>query len=122
MTTLAQLAHIGADQVVVADSTMPAYIDLGNVTDTAELTNLFDSLIANHAHLVTNAANEAVSDTGLLLTASQGADASLTGFIEGKAAALSAIGISNVYVAGAQDSDDLLLGTEQQPYHKLFAG
>jgi len=125
MTTLAQLAHIGADQVVVADSTMPAYIDLGNVTDTAELTNLFDSLIANQAHLVTNAANEAVSDTGLLLTASQGADLSLTGFIEGKAAALSAVGISNVYVAGAQDSNDLILGmgTEEQHYHKLgFAG
>jgi long-subunit acyl-CoA synthetase (AMP-forming) len=63
MTTLAQLAHIGADQVVVADSTMPAYIDLGNVTETAELTNLFDSLIANQAHLVTNAANEAVSNS-----------------------------------------------------------
>ena len=121
MTTLAQLAHIGADQVEVKGNV--AYIDLGNVTDTAELTSLFDSLIAKQAHLVTNAANEAVSDTGLLLTASQGADASLTGFIEGKAAALSAVGISNVYVAGAQDSDDLLLGTEQQPYHKLgFAG
>ena len=118
MTTLAQLVHIGADQVIVADSTMPAFIDLGNVSDAAELTSLFDSLASSQANLVTNAANVAVSETNLLLTTEQGNDANLVNIIAQK---MGDSHISNVYVAGAQDSNDLILGmgTEEQHYHKL---
>ena len=109
-TTLAQLAQIGADQVEVAGDA--AYVDLGNVTNTDELTSLFESLNASEAYsLVTDADGNAVS-TSLLLSSAQ-AEA-LAAFIESNTTELSNIGIDHVYaqVVGDAQSGDLLLGTD----------
>jgi len=107
-TTLEQLAHIGADQVVVADAT-PAYVDLGNVTNEAELDALFTSLNANEAHaLVTDADGNAVS-TGLLLTSEQAAALNLADV--NSTTKFSNIGIDKIYVADV-DGTDLTLGLE----------
>jgi len=106
-TTLEQLAHIGADQVVV-DATS-AYVDLGNVTNLSQLTALFASLNASQPqHLFTDAQGVEVS-TSLLLTAEQ-ADA-LSSFIADSTTELSNIGIDQIYVADV-DGTDLTLGTE----------
>jgi hypothetical protein len=110
VTTLAQLAHIGADQVEVAGDA--AYVDLGNVTNTDELTSLFESLNASEGYsLVTDADGNAVS-TSLLLSSAQ-AEA-LAAFIESNTTELSNIGIDHVYaqVVGDAQSGDLLLGTD----------
>jgi len=114
-TTLAQLAHIGADQVVVAEAVAVAYVDLGNVTNAAELTALFTSLNASQPQpLVTDAQDVEVS-TSLLLTSEQAA--ALTSLIGGSNdTELSNIGIKHVYAPVTDPNqyaqDDLILGTE----------
>jgi hypothetical protein len=114
-TTLAQLAHIGADQVVVAEAVAVAYVDLGNVTNAAELTALFTSLNASQPQpLVTDAQDVEVS-TSLLLSSEQAA--ALTSLIGGSNdTELSNIGIKHVYAPVTDPNqyaqDDLILGTE----------
>ena len=107
MTTLAQLADVGADEVEVAGDA--AYIDLGNVADAAELNAVLNSLIDNQTQaFVTDSNGNAVS-TGLLLTSAQ--EAALASIIGSNTAELSNMGIDKVYVADL-DGTDLTLGLE----------
>ena len=107
MTTLAQLADVGADEVEVTGDA--AYIDLGNVADAAELNAVLNSLIDNQTQaFVTDSNGNAVS-TGLLLTSAQ--EAALASIIGSNTAELSNMGIDKVYVADL-DGTDLTLGLE----------
>ena len=118
-TSLLQLVDIGTDKVVTSQD--KADVDLGDVSDLGQLSNLLSSLLEDSADtnlstlFVHQTDGESVNEVGLVLTADQ---ASLATEIEGNSnllAQLTHVGITELLVA----TDDGVKGDVQMLGHEF---